>query len=306
MLLTVLTPTLNCACFLPQALSSVVALERHFPGQVQHLIADAGSSDGTWEILAGHEARHSWARAFQMQDRNIPASLNALMPKAEGSWFLVLNGDDVLEADAMAECLRSIGAGSGPAILCGDILLISRKGDLVGVQIVQPSGIRWQMSVAHIAMLTNRQAFQKVGHFNEACPTSYDYEWIWRSRDKNVPIRETRNILAQFRLGGISQTRRANSTREIVHAKWNSHHRPEAIAYWAMEYVWPALAKLGLAPRWRFKRWLRRKVGMATVIQGPDALRSYRDLVQLRASTTGRDFTGLDSIGTEVASGETA
>ena len=48
MLLTILTPTLDCAATLAEALASAVALERLLPGEVQHLVTDAGSRDGSW------------------------------------------------------------------------------------------------------------------------------------------------------------------------------------------------------------------------------------------------------------------
>jgi GT2 family glycosyltransferase len=48
-LVTVVTPVLNGARFLPQALDSV---RRQDHPRVEHIVVDGGSTDGTLEILA--------------------------------------------------------------------------------------------------------------------------------------------------------------------------------------------------------------------------------------------------------------
>lgn len=232
-LLTILTPTLNCQPFLAATLASAEALQALLPGRVQHLIADAGSTDGTLEHLEKYVARNVWATLDRFAGLNIPSTLNFLLHQAVGAWIIVLNGDDILIPQALAHCLMNLCELS-PLIVCGDVGLLTRSGELIGMRSCELPAIHRAMSVNHASTLTARSCFKIVGNFSTACSSSYDYEWLWRSRRSQIPFLHIPEILAHFRLGGLSSRRRQLSNYEIGRAKFLFGHRIEGFRYFAV------------------------------------------------------------------------
>ena len=56
-LVTIVTPTYNMARFLPETIESV--LSQDYP-RIQYIVMDAGSRDGTVEILQSYGSRLEW------------------------------------------------------------------------------------------------------------------------------------------------------------------------------------------------------------------------------------------------------
>lgn len=218
MLLSVLTPTLNCARTLADTIDSVSALHQEFPGQIQHLIGDAGSTDGTAKIIARHVARNEWASSYHLPSLNIPATLNSLLASCQGRWVAVLNGDDEFEVANMAAVLRDTPIGP-PSIICGQVAVLSEHGDFLGSRDCIPDKLDSFMSVNHPSMLVDRRAFEVVGSFDPGTPVAYDYAWTWLAHRSGIPFLRHPVILATARLGGISQTRANQSAREILRFK---------------------------------------------------------------------------------------
>ena len=153
LLLTVLTPTLNCAPTLSDTLSSIAALEGRLPGKLQHLIGDAGSTDGTCELLEEHCKQHRWASISALRGFNVPSTLNTLLKKAHGHWIMVLNGDDAFDTDALSRLLLDVQFTATPLIICGDVAVYSAAGDRLGERVCRLDKLDEYMAVNHPAML---------------------------------------------------------------------------------------------------------------------------------------------------------
>jgi glycosyltransferase involved in cell wall biosynthesis len=257
-LLTILTPTLNCNDTVCQALASAEALECLFPGQIEHLIGDAGSDDGTWEQLQGHASRHPWVRLHQWPRANIPRTLNHLLNDASGTWVLVLNGDDYLVPAAMGDCLAGC-VTTDHRIVCGNIALVLPGIGEIGTRVCDLKSVRRYMSVNHPAVLTHRSCFELVGPFNEACPTSYDYEWLWRSEQLAIPMRHFPEITAHFRLGGLSTRKAALAIGEIFTSRMAAGYPIAATRYYVLHTAKRWLDLLHF-PLWHWSRRLERKL----------------------------------------------
>lgn len=217
-LVTILTPTFNCASTIPATLACVEALQAKFPHKIQHLVGDANSTDGTLELLQTYLSRNSWAELHLLPGMNIPATLNALLPNAIGRWIAVLNGDDHYVVDAMAAWIEHIGLLDEAVILCADIETWTQSGDFIGTRLCRLDRLDDYMAVNHQAMLAHRSVFNLL-QFDPSTPTNYDYVWLWRLHRKGVPLRYYPGIVAVMRLGGISQTRAIIAAREIFQVR---------------------------------------------------------------------------------------
>lgn len=219
MLLTILTPTLNCAPTIGATLQSIIELEQKFPAQIQHLIGDGGSRDQTMKILEHHANQYPWIKCHALPGKNIPATLNFLLPLVKGQYVLVLNGDDHVVLDGMEKMLRRLVGSSIRGILCGFVSIESESGMRLGERRVKTDALESYMSVNHPAMLASADVFSVTGLYDEATPTAYDYIWTWTAFRKGIAFEVEPVIAAHVRLGGISQTRANRAAREILYCK---------------------------------------------------------------------------------------
>ena len=239
MLLSILTPTFNCAPTLTATLRSVQELQECLSGSVEHLIGDAGSTDGSAEIISQYIAQNSWAQSYLLAGINIPTTLNYLLQHAVGRWVVVINGDDYYEVKNMSALLTG-ELPKVPSVLCGQVSVLSCDEKSLGFRDCQPDQLDRFMSINHPAMLVDRRLFGVVGTFNQATPVAYDYVWAWRAYRADVPFVKYDVILACARLGGISQTKSHQSAREILKAKM-----AEGIIFSALIVYLLFLIKLG-------------------------------------------------------------
>ena len=104
-LVTIAIPTFNRKEYLKQAIESV--LEQSYKN-IELVVSDNHSDDGTEELVIGYLKKHSNIRYFR-QDENVGARLNWLncVHAATGEYCLILSDDDILELDAVEKMVRA-------------------------------------------------------------------------------------------------------------------------------------------------------------------------------------------------------
>src|SRR3954465_6127677 len=117
-LLTVVTPCLNAASTLPEALASVP------PGpEVEHVVVDGGSTDGTVEMLSGA----SGVRFVSEADRGLSDAMNKGVAMASGEYIGWLNADDYYLPGALDTVLAALPS-SQPVWLTAPCLIVDGSG----------------------------------------------------------------------------------------------------------------------------------------------------------------------------------
>lgn len=146
------------------------------------IVMDGGSSDGTVEILRNNPDRLFFWESEK--DRGIAHAWNKAMQHATGEWILFLGSDDRLQDERvladMAEILSTDCVNDivfGKYFVDGGAfhgLVGGRGGDL--------SALRRRMIIPHIAAFHRRSFMEKVGQFDEAFKMAMDYELLLRKR----------------------------------------------------------------------------------------------------------------------------
>lgn len=111
-LVSIVTPVRNSITWLPACRESIVAQSY---GRVEHIVIDAGSNDGTPELLA------TWPNVTWVSepDRGQSHALNKGFARARGEILGWLNADDRLMPDALERVVDALAQPSMPGWIVG-------------------------------------------------------------------------------------------------------------------------------------------------------------------------------------------
>lgn len=202
---SVVTPSFQQADYLPDNLASVSA-QRY--DDVEHLVLDGGSDDGTVEILEEYEASADhdvWWRSEA--DDGQSAAINEGFDRASGEIVGWLNSDDVyLDTTTFARVAAWFDRTDADVIY-GDLAYVDGNSRVTEVD-VRPEFDRAKL--AHRILIGQPATFfRREALATERLDTTLDYcmdyeFWIRLSAEHE--IRHVRDVLAGFRRHGSQKT----------------------------------------------------------------------------------------------------
>jgi glycosyltransferase involved in cell wall biosynthesis len=178
---SVLVATLDAARVVRTCIDSVLA-QRHV--QVELLIADGASRDGTAEICRRYEG--DLAYFTSERDNGVYDAWNKLLPHARGRWLCFLGADDQLPAtDTLARLVeRAAARPTGCRLVYGQVFYFNNSGDCVYRE-GRPwrdcaAAMRVGNSIPHIGTLHERSIFDEGARFDASYRVAGDYELVRR------------------------------------------------------------------------------------------------------------------------------
>jgi len=216
---SVLIPSYNHARFLPAAIES--ALGQTFP-DVEVLVADDGSSDGSLEVAERYAAAHpSRVRVVSHPDRRnhgIGATFNLALRPARGAYFRPFASDDVLCRDSIELQARYLDERPELGLVHGLAQRIDAGGNVLDAVIGEDLGRGANVlerlveanGIAGLTVLLRRECLERVGEQDESLVYS-DWEF-WIRMAAHFEIGFLPRVLAWYRVHGSSTT--ASASRE--------------------------------------------------------------------------------------------
>ncbi|WP_201352029.1 glycosyltransferase family 2 protein [Hydrogenimonas urashimensis] len=201
-LVSVIIPTYNAARHLPDAIESI--LRQEYPN-LEIIVVDDGSTDNTEEVLQPYRDLISYHR----KENGGPASArNYGLRLARGEFIAFLDADDIWPDDKLARQLAHFRKHPDALIVLGrqrvDYLPDAREL-AYGDDLVTEPQICQSMPVA----LVRREAFDKIGLFDEELIYYEDWDWHLRAREKEL------KILAYDEVTNIHRRHDANMTHDM-------------------------------------------------------------------------------------------
>jgi glycosyltransferase involved in cell wall biosynthesis len=211
-LVSIVTPCLNSAAFLPEAIESV--LQQNYP-HIEYIVADGGSSDGTLEILKSYGHHLRW---FSAADRGTADAVNRGFKQSTGEIFAYLHADDVLLPGAVSTAVAALEADPDMAGVYGDAWWIDEQGNRLRpypVRDFDPATLARECFICQPASFVRREVFENLGGLDPHLHFAFDYEF-WIRLARAYRMQRIPEVLAHSRMHRSTKTlgQRAGVFRE--------------------------------------------------------------------------------------------
>ncbi len=237
-LISVTTVCFNAAQFIEQTMKSV--LSQTYPN-IEYIIIDGGSTDGTVEILRKYEARLAYWHS--KSDRGQAHAFNLGLAQTHGQWIVFLNADDYfVNSSVIEKIVPYLIEYHDIDVICGKRIMVTRSKDpqIMPMFNIFKGCLSWQHlrrypCIPHPAAFTNRKYFDRVGNFNETFRRTMDYEHYLRGGGEltmqQVPIE-----VSAMRHGGVSRESIIKTWNETRQVQQQTKALPDCFAW--LNFFW--------------------------------------------------------------------
>lgn len=210
-LVTIVSPSLNQGTYIEATIESV--LSQDYP-QLEYILVDGGSTDGTLDKLRRYEGRLRW---ISEPDAGQAAAINKGFAMGSGEILGWLNCDDGYEPDAIARVVRSFLDHPEVMMVYGEARFVDVAGrDLGRCDLVEPFDldrlVHWGDIVVQPAAFFRRVGFAALSGLDETLHWAMDYD-LWIRLGRRHPVLYVPERLAWYRLTGANKTASGGEAR---------------------------------------------------------------------------------------------
>lgn len=203
MKISVITPAYNAAKFIEEVICSV---SNQTYKNVEHIIVDGGSTDGTTLILE----KHPYLKWVSEPDKGIYDAMNKGIAMATGNWIIFLGADDTFFSEKTLSLLTTEYEEQLDSndIVYGNVVFSEWSTMSHSHKIFSKYDFH-KANINHQAIFYRSSIFEKVGLYSLQYPVFADWEFNIRCfftekiRTEYIPL-----IISNFSVEGISNQRK--------------------------------------------------------------------------------------------------
>lgn len=199
-LFSVVTVVFNGERHLEDAIRSVV---RQSETDREYIVIDGGSTDRSLEIIQDHE--HHIDLWISEPDRGMWDAINKGLALCRGRYTKLLNADDLLPVHALASARDAFSHHGDRVCVRSDLEVIDDAG-----RVIERMGtarmIRHYPVFLHPSWCLPRSIYEELGLYVTKYTHSADSEYAMRLSHNGIEAVHLDEVLAQFRVGGMSQS----------------------------------------------------------------------------------------------------
>lgn len=203
-LVTIYVVNHNFAPYVRQAIDSALAQTCR---DLEILIIDDGSSDGSREMLEAYEGHDRVMVVFQ-RNKGLTVTNNIALRMARGKYIMRLDGDDYLDLNAVDIMAGMMERDPLIGMVFPDYYLVDPHGDMLGVvrrQDVEETGLLDRPAHGACTMI-RRDLLVELGGYDESFSCQDGYE-LWIRFVKHHQVRNVNLPLFYYRQHPASLTR---------------------------------------------------------------------------------------------------
>ncbi|MBP9040384.1 MAG: glycosyltransferase [Anaerolineaceae bacterium] len=175
-LVSIITPSFNQAQFLEKTMLSV--LGQDYPN-IEYLVADGGSTDGSVEIIRKFEDRLAWW--VSEKDRGQADAINKGFSRAKGEFIAWVNSDDYYLPGAVSQAVKALQEHPEAGLVYGNVQVVDKDEEIINTLTYG----NWQLPdlmtfhiIGQPAVFMRRDALEKAGYLDLSYHFLLDHQ-LW-------------------------------------------------------------------------------------------------------------------------------
>tara|TARA_A100001011_G_C14126243_1_gene763451 strand:+ start:101 stop:961 length:861 start_codon:yes stop_codon:yes gene_type:complete len=202
-LISVITVVVNGEKYLEKAILSIA--EQTYDN-VEYIIIDGGSTDGTLDIISKHEGLIDFW--ISEKDSGLYNAMNKGIKLSKGDFIGFVGSDDFLYKNSL-EKLAKVAKNENIDYTVGPVDIIDDSGKLIEKILVLPNFLSkkrfiFDMATHHLSFYVNRKIIDKVGNFDESFKIRSDYDMTINVISASKKKFNFIDSVGSFREGGLS------------------------------------------------------------------------------------------------------
>ncbi len=209
--ISIVTPSYRRSAWLKLCIASVADQ----PGEVEHIVQDAGSDDGTLDWLPGDRR----VKVFVENDQGMYDGVNRGLRRATGDVLAYLNCDEQYLPGVLGVVASYFEQHPQTDVLFGDVVMVDTEGRYLYHRKMQ-TPLKYHTWTCHLstlscAMFFRRRIVSDYGQvFDPRLRDVGDGEWIVRLLRRGVQMAALRQFTSVFTCTGSNMSRGENARRE--------------------------------------------------------------------------------------------
>lgn len=204
---------------------------------IEYIVVDGKSKDGTINIIDEYIPKFGGRMiVISEKDQGIYDAMNKGINHATGELVGIINSDDWYEKDAVEKMVEKYISINKDVIIYGALRYILDEEE-ESVRYYSHKFLKERM-ISHPTCFVSKEIYNRLGVFDLNYRIIADYDFMLRAFESNILFEGIREIVANFRIGGTSNTRETDEElielyyKHGIYSSKEYHKKKVQMAHW--------------------------------------------------------------------------